>query len=170
MECTYLSSSFPLRLLSYTRLCRFRWVVCQLDALQKCLTVASLKKKSRTLPRTLYDTYDRLRLSINSAYHDQGVKILQWRVVSQRPLYIEEAAEAVTILPTPPDGLPAFNADNRLSNPNDVFQMSQPSQYHHYSRFSESRWTACASRVHAIGVLLCERVSDVGSNIAKAMF
>jgi len=94
-----------------------------LDALQKCLTAASLKKKLRTLPKTLYDTYDRLRLSIDSAYHDQGVKILQWLVVSQRPLYIGEAAEAVTILPTPPDGLPAFNADNRLSDPNDVFQI-----------------------------------------------
>ena len=104
-------------------MCRFRWVVCQLDALQKCLTAASLKKTLRTLPKTLYDTYDRILLDIDSVYREQALQILRWLVVSQRPLYIEEAAEAITTLSTTEEGLPVFDADNRLSDPNDVFQI-----------------------------------------------
>ena len=97
--------------------------MCQLDELQKCLTAASLKKTLRTLPKTLYETYDRVLLSIDPAYHEEATQILQWLVVCQRPLYIEEAAETVAMLPSPVNGRPDFDADNRLSDPNDIFQI-----------------------------------------------
>ena len=102
---------------------RFRWVVCQLDALQKCLTVASLKKTLRALPKTLYATYDRILFDIDSIYREQAFQILQWLVVAQRPLYIEEATEAMTVPPCAEDEAPVFDTDNRLSDPNDVFQI-----------------------------------------------
>ena len=98
-------------------------MVCQLDALQRCLTAASLKKTLRALPKTLYDTYDRILLSIDSAYHQQAIHVLRWLAVARRPLYIEEAAEIVTTLPADEDENPIYDADNRLSDPNDVFQI-----------------------------------------------
>ena len=98
-------------------------MVCQLDALQRCLTAASLKKSLRTLLKTLYDTYDRILLSIDAAYHQQARQVLQWLVVARRPLFIEEAAEVVTTLPITEDETPVFDVDNRLSDPNDIFQI-----------------------------------------------
>ena len=98
-------------------------MACQLDALQRCLTVASLKKTLLALPKTLYDTYDRILLSIDHAYHPQAIKVFQWLVVARRPMYIEEVAEVVTILPTASSGMPVFDVDNRLSDPSDVFQI-----------------------------------------------
>ena len=102
---------------------RFRWVVCQLDALQKCLTATSLKKTLRALPKTLYATYDRILSEIDSFYREQAFQILQWLVVAQRPLFIEEATEAITIVPDAGNGPPVFDTDNRLSDPSDVFQI-----------------------------------------------
>ena len=91
--------------------------------MQKCLTAASLKKTLRALPKTLYDTYDRILSNIDSAYHEEALQILRWLVVSQRPLFIEEATESVTVLPSAQGGQPVFDADNRLSEPSDVFQI-----------------------------------------------
>jgi hypothetical protein len=36
---------------------RFRWAVCQLDALQKCRSVYELQKALASLPKTLDETY-----------------------------------------------------------------------------------------------------------------
>lgn len=44
---------------------RFRWVDCQLTALEKCLTVKMLKAALETLPRSLDDTYARILENIS---------------------------------------------------------------------------------------------------------
>ena len=53
----------------YLLMCsRFRWVVCQLDALRKCLTTGHIKKALQQLPKTLDDTYNRILDQIDDEY------------------------------------------------------------------------------------------------------
>ncbi|KAH8657573.1 ankyrin repeat-containing domain protein [Tricladium varicosporioides] len=94
----------------------FRWVVCQLDALRKCLKLNALRKALHSLPKTLDDTYARILYSIDEEYSQDAFTILQWLVYSVRPLRIEEVAEVVAI---DIDHL-RFEAENRLPEPRDV--------------------------------------------------
>lgn len=98
-------------------------MVCQLDALQKCLTAASVKKTLLGLPMTLNDTYDRILLGIDCSYHQQTFQVLQWLLVARRPMYLDEAAETAAILPVSTNDTPIFDVNNRLSDPNDIFEI-----------------------------------------------
>ncbi|KAF8532232.1 hypothetical protein JB92DRAFT_3103962 [Gautieria morchelliformis] len=55
----------------------FRWVVCQLDALRKCRTPAALKKALTGLPKTLYETYDRILEAIDGDDRRDALRLLQ---------------------------------------------------------------------------------------------
>ncbi|KAH6667724.1 hypothetical protein B0J14DRAFT_170784 [Halenospora varia] len=94
----------------------FRWVVCQLDALRKCLKLNALRKALQLLPKTLDDTYTRILCSIDEEYRQDAFTILQWLVYSARPLRIEEVAEVVAV---DIDHL-RFDAENRLPEPRDI--------------------------------------------------
>ena len=100
---------------------RFRWVAYQIDELRKCLTLSSLRQTLRTLPKTLYDTYDRILLRIDPAYHQMTLRALQWLCVCRRPLTIGEVAEAVAILDDDGTTSLGFDVSNRLSDPADIF-------------------------------------------------
>ncbi|KAI1663836.1 hypothetical protein L13192_12233, partial [Pyrenophora tritici-repentis] len=75
----------------------FRWVVCQLDTLAKCLNRAMLRESLTTLPQTLDQTYERILSAINDGYSKYAMRILQWLTFSARPLSVEEIAEVVAI-------------------------------------------------------------------------
>jgi ankyrin repeat protein len=95
---------------------RFRWVVCQLDVLSKCLKLNALRKALQSLPKTLDDTYARILCSIDEEYSQDASTILQWLVYSARPLRIEEVAEVVAI----DIDLLRFDAENRLRERRDI--------------------------------------------------
>jgi ankyrin repeat protein len=95
---------------------RFRWVVCQLDVLSKCLKLNALRKALQSLPKTLDDTYARILCSIDEEYSQDAFTILQWLVYSARPLRIEEVAEVVAI----DIDLQRFDAENRLRERRDI--------------------------------------------------
>ncbi|KAI9873035.1 MAG: hypothetical protein M1830_000904 [Pleopsidium flavum] len=95
----------------------FRWVVCQLDALQKCLKIDAVRKTLKTLPRTLDETYERILKSIDEDYQDEAFLALQWLAFSARPMRLEEIAEAVSMAGKEP---PVYDPENRLSDPTDV--------------------------------------------------
>jgi hypothetical protein len=59
--------------------------------------VKDLRKTLKSLPRTLDDTYARILASINEAYSQDALRILQWLVYSTRPLLLEEVAEVVAV-------------------------------------------------------------------------
>ncbi|KAF8507541.1 hypothetical protein JB92DRAFT_2793444 [Gautieria morchelliformis] len=94
----------------------FRWVVCQLDALGKCRTSAAVEAALQALPRTLYETYDKILLNIQEEDRQSALKVLQWLAFSVRPISL---AETVEILATNPHAAGAclFNPDERLLDP-----------------------------------------------------
>ena len=71
---------------------RFRWVFCQLDALQHCFP-PNLRQYLDELPDTLDETYDRILKGINKAQRDNAHRLLQCLTVAVRPLLVEELAE-----------------------------------------------------------------------------
>ena len=96
---------------------RFRWAVCQLDTLRKCIKPSALRKVLATLPKTLDDTYERILCAIDEAHATDAFKILQWLAFSTRPLELQELAEATAITL---DDLPKFDPEDRLRHPTDI--------------------------------------------------
>ena len=43
---------------------RFRWAYCQLESINKCNQMQSVREALKCLPTTLYATYDRILASI----------------------------------------------------------------------------------------------------------
>ncbi|KAH8984860.1 hypothetical protein EDB92DRAFT_2033162 [Lactarius akahatsu] len=70
----------------------FRWVFCQLDALQHCLP-SNLRQFLNELPESLDKTYERILRSINKTQKDNARRLLQCLAVAVRPLRVEELAE-----------------------------------------------------------------------------
>lgn len=99
---------------------RFRWVVCQLDALGKCLTMPMLRKALQSLPNTLDETYARILHNIDESWSQYVIQILEWLVYSATPLKLTEVAELVAI---DIDDDPPFDPDRRLSDPKDILAM-----------------------------------------------
>ncbi|KAF8476271.1 hypothetical protein JB92DRAFT_2675324, partial [Gautieria morchelliformis] len=100
----------------------FRWVVCQLDALRKCRSPYELKKALTNLPKTLYDTYDRILLDIDEDNRDDALKLLQWLAFSVRKVSLSESVE---VLATDADGEngPLFDPDRRFDDPRDILTL-----------------------------------------------
>ena len=96
---------------------RFRWVFCQLDALQHCIP-PNLRRYLNELPETLDETYDRILKGINKAQRDNAHRLLQCLTVAVRPLLVEELAEllAFDFQETSSGGIPTLKEDWRWDN------------------------------------------------------
>jgi ankyrin repeat protein len=93
---------------------RFRWVFCQLDALQHCFP-PNLRQYLDELPETLDETYERILKGINKAQKDNAHRLLQCLTVAIRPLLVEELAEllAFDFQTTTSGGIPTLKEDWR---------------------------------------------------------
>ena len=93
---------------------RFRWVFCQLDALQHCIP-PNLRQYLNELPETLDETYDRILKGINKAQRDNAHRLLQCLTVAVRPLRVEELAEllAFDFQASSVGGIPTLKEDWR---------------------------------------------------------
>jgi ankyrin repeat protein len=87
---------------------RFRWVYCQLEALQPCFP-NNLRRMLEELPKSLDETYQRILKEINNANQKQAHQLLQCLAVARRPLRVEELAE-VLALDVDAGGIPRFNS------------------------------------------------------------
>jgi hypothetical protein len=58
--------------------CRFRWVACQLDALQKSRSVNELHRTLQSLPKTLELTYERILSQIDENDRHRARALLYW--------------------------------------------------------------------------------------------
>lgn len=76
---------------TYRLFCRFRWVFCQLEALQHCLP-QSIRLTLNELPETLDETYERVLKEIGLADRDHAYRLLQCLTAAIRPLRSEELA------------------------------------------------------------------------------
>ena len=93
---------------------RFRWVYCQLEALQPCFP-NNLRRMLEELPKSLDETYQRILKEINNANQKQAHQLLQCLAVAHRPLRVEELAE-VLALDIDAGGIPTFNANWRWND------------------------------------------------------
>ena len=93
---------------------RFRWVFCQLDALQHCIP-PNLRQYLDELPETLDETYDRILKGINKAQKDNAHRLLQCLAVAVGPLLVEELAEllAFDFQASTKTGIPTLKEDWR---------------------------------------------------------
>ncbi|KAN0141688.1 hypothetical protein V8E53_000150 [Lactarius tabidus] len=89
----------------------FRWVYCQLEALQPCFP-NNLRRMLEELPKSLDETYQRILKEINNANQKQAHQLLQCLTVARRPLRVEELAE-VLALDAGAGGIPTFNPNWR---------------------------------------------------------
>ena len=96
---------------------RFRWAVCQLDELGKCVNLKRLRWTLATLPKTLDETYERILCNIEDYYQDYALRILRWLAFAPRPLTVLEVAEIVAV---DVEGDGCFNEDEVLPEPLDV--------------------------------------------------
>ena len=93
---------------------RFRWVFCQLEALQHCIP-PNLRQYLNELPDTLDETYDRILKGINKSQKDNAHRLLQCLTVAVRPLLVEELAEllAFDFQASKSGGIPTLKEDWR---------------------------------------------------------
>ncbi|KAF8518085.1 ankyrin repeat-containing domain protein [Gautieria morchelliformis] len=97
----------------------FRLVACQLDVLRKCYSPAELMKALNSLPRTLYETYDRMLSSIPEEHRRDTLRVLQWLAFSVRTISLQEAVEVLATDPDEEDG-PLFDVRGRLWDPRNI--------------------------------------------------
>ncbi|KAH9029576.1 hypothetical protein EDB85DRAFT_2275984 [Lactarius pseudohatsudake] len=95
----------------------FRWVFCQLDALQHCFP-QNLRQFLNELPESLDETYERILRGINKAQRDNAHCLLQCLGVAVRPLRVEELAEllAFDFQASRDGGIPKLKDDWRWDN------------------------------------------------------
>jgi hypothetical protein len=78
---------------------RFRWAVCQLDTLRACKKVSAVRKALAQLPKTLDETYARILRDIPESDRDEALSLFRWIARSNRPLTLQELAEAAVVRP-----------------------------------------------------------------------
>lgn len=98
---------------------RFRWAVCQIEVLRKCLSVSVLRHALRTLPETLEETYDRVLMDIPREYHREAYSALQILSVAGNCVSVADVAEAVAVDRTSC----TFDPENRLADPFDIVEV-----------------------------------------------
>ncbi|MCJ1462463.1 hypothetical protein MMC07_001065 [Pseudocyphellaria aurata] len=95
----------------------FRWVVCQLDSLQKCLMPSALRKTLKSLPHTLDETYERILSNIDEDHEEYALRVFRWLCFSARPMQLDEMVE---VLATGSTVGSCFRPDDRFVNPHDI--------------------------------------------------
>ena len=78
---------------------RFRWSICQLEAMKECLTPKMVRDTLKSMPKDLEQTYSRILRTIPPTHRSFVRSALHWLAFSSRPLLLEELAEAVAIDP-----------------------------------------------------------------------
>jgi hypothetical protein len=101
---------------SYVFLCRFRWVLCQLEVLRRCLP-ASIRQTLDQLPESLDDTYLRVLRQIPQTNQAHAHRMLQCLMVAVRPLRVEELSELLAFeFDATRSGIPKYRAAWRLDD------------------------------------------------------
>ncbi|KAF2196060.1 purine and uridine phosphorylase, partial [Delitschia confertaspora ATCC 74209] len=95
----------------------FRWVACQIGALEKCLDLRTLERVLESLPKDLDETYERIIESIPHEVKQTTTRILQFLTYSERPLTIAEAVDAIAV---DLEAEPYFESRYRMPEPEEI--------------------------------------------------
>ena len=88
--------------------------------MKRCLKVSLIRQALRNLPKTLDDTYSRIFSGIDEAYREDAKSALIWLAFAERPLQLEELAEATVIHPS---SNPPFDPEERFPEPQNVLEI-----------------------------------------------
>ncbi|KIJ36492.1 hypothetical protein M422DRAFT_261042 [Sphaerobolus stellatus SS14] len=97
----------------------FRWVDCQLESLRGCRNANAVKRALLTLPDSLDETYHRVLAAIPQEDIELTAKLLMWTAFSQRPLTVDEVAEAIII----EIDSHQIDEDERFADPMDILSL-----------------------------------------------
>lgn len=97
----------------------FRWVSCQLDALEGCYHYSTLKTALESLPEDLNETYARILAKIPRSHAQYTTRILQFLTFSERPLRLDEAVDLIAV---EIEKSPRFDPKNRMPLPEEVLR------------------------------------------------
>jgi hypothetical protein len=86
--------------------------------LKNCPTPNDVRNALETLPKDLDETYDRILQQIPEGHVDYAKAALMWLCFSERPLQLEELAEAVILKPCQP-----LDENNRLHDPRQILSI-----------------------------------------------
>jgi ankyrin repeat protein len=101
-------------------LCRFQWVVCQLETLRRSVQ-PDVRGILETLPKTLDETYERVLKDIDENNREHVRRLLHCLSVAIRPLRVEELAEILAFDCDAVQGrIPTFEAGRRPENPEEA--------------------------------------------------
>lgn len=78
----------------------------------KVKTSPWIRRTLNALPKTLYETYDRMLVAIDDLYFEQTLRALQWLSLSKEVLTASQLAEAMSLDST---GTPAMDEDQRIT-------------------------------------------------------
>ena len=67
--------------------------------MKTCLKVRDIRKKIKSLPKTLDDTYARILTNIDDKYQKEATVALKFLAFAERALSIDELVEAMIIKP-----------------------------------------------------------------------
>jgi hypothetical protein len=101
---------------------RFQWVVCQLDILKRCLSIAGVRKAlDAGLPKDLNQTYDQILARTDEIHLPELMKILKVLIATEAVLTLDEIVEilAVDFEQTPP----RFEQDLRIMDSRTILTM-----------------------------------------------
>lgn len=98
---------------------RFRWAQCQIDAIKRCFNEREIEETLISLPEDLDETYERALISTPPSRFNLVSNILLWIAFSERPLTVEELAEAATVEP----GQNNPDPKGRLIEPDDILNV-----------------------------------------------
>lgn len=142
-------------------------MACQLDELRNCHTLGELRDTLASLPETLDDTYERLLRRIDGSNRWHILRILQWLLHSERPLGINELAEALAVRP---DEEPSLRVENRFEDPLDIFAIcsglivrstpTRNSDYRQYGQNDDESFEVQLSHFSVKEYLISDRVLD----------
>ncbi|KAM3480618.1 hypothetical protein MY5147_001058 [Beauveria neobassiana] len=97
----------------------FRWVYCQFETIEKCLSLDELRRALASLPPTWDATYARILKRLYPEHKSRAVRLLQLLVYSERPLRLDEAVDALAVEPT---SEARFDPANRMPMPQEIVQ------------------------------------------------
>jgi len=97
---------------------RFRWIVCQLQALMNTLPSA-VRRALENMPQGLDETYDRILQGIHQSSQDFARRLFACLAESFRPLCVEELAEILAI-EFDEGAVPNYDEDWRPDDPEEA--------------------------------------------------
>ena len=86
----------------------------QLEELRDCHSIRELREQMENLPRSLYDTYDKILSKLSNKHRETAGTFLRWLAFCAHPPQLQELAEVICVDFTA-DPRPRFCPDMRYS-------------------------------------------------------